>query len=217
VIAKLEESRTKFAASQMGSFCNDCSPPLYSATALPLKAETFRPLADMADVFFVQCVGYGAFRGGGSRYHHRGCRWLYKGWAKATSPREKNREQDREKNRARQGEKQGKTEGRNPAKQRKKIHRKTEKTQTKKPRKNQLNITVSSIPPANQRKEEPEQQAVTFIITGKKENRRSRRTQTRTKSPSYKLPRDLQKQVSHSHFLFILVLIVQMRNCAKVI
>jgi hypothetical protein len=40
--------------------------------------------------------------------------------------------------------------------------------QTKKPRKNQLNNTVSSIPPANQRKEEPEQQAVTFIITGTK-------------------------------------------------
>jgi hypothetical protein len=65
--------------------------------ALPLKAETFRPLADMADVFFVQCVGYGAFRGGGSRYHHRGCRWLYKGRAKATlrEGTEQNTEEDR--------------------------------------------------------------------------------------------------------------------------
>jgi len=112
VIAKLEESRTKFAASQTGSFCNDCSPPLYSATALPLKAETFRLLADMADVFFVQCVGYGAFRGGGSRYHHRGCRWLYKGWAKATSPR-------REKTESKTGRKQSKTEEEEPRKKQK--------------------------------------------------------------------------------------------------
>jgi len=44
------------------SFCNDCSPSLYSATALPLKAETFRPLAANADVFFIEGVGYGAFR-----------------------------------------------------------------------------------------------------------------------------------------------------------
>jgi len=109
VIAKLEESRTKFAASQTGSFCNDCSPPLYSATALPLKAETFRLLADMADIFFVQCVGYGAFRGGGSHYHHRGCRWLYKGWAKATSPR-------REKTESKTGRKQSKTEEEEPRK-----------------------------------------------------------------------------------------------------
>ena len=58
--------------------------------------------------------------------------------------------------------------GKKPSKtERKKIHRKkkTEKTQTKKPRKTKINITVSSIPPANQKKEEPKQQAVTFIIT----------------------------------------------------
>jgi hypothetical protein len=135
VIAKLEESRTKFAASQMGSFCNDCSPPLYSATALPLKAETFRPLADMADVFFVQCVGYGAFRGGGSRYHHRGCRWLYKGWAKATSPREKNREQDRETNREQDREKTEQDRGKNRARQREETQQNRERKYTEKQRK----------------------------------------------------------------------------------
>jgi hypothetical protein len=119
--------------------------------ALPLKTETFRPLAATVDIFFIEGVGYGAFRGG-SRYHHRGCHWLYKGWAKATSRRRK---------------KQSKTEGRNPTKQRERKYiepKKTEKTRTKKPKKTNINIVVSSIPPANQRKKEPKQQAVTFII-----------------------------------------------------
>ena len=138
MIAKLEESRTKFAASQTGSFCNDCSPPLYSATALPLKAETFRLLADMADVFFVQCVGYGAFRGGGSRYHHRGCRWLYKGWAKATSRKKKKNAKHRD------GE--AGNERKNWERQRIETH-KTETNTSSKPRKPTL-ISLSSIAPS---------------------------------------------------------------------
>jgi hypothetical protein len=52
--------------------------------------------------------------------------------------------------------KQSKTEGRNPAKQRERKYiepkKKTEKTQTKKPKKININITVSSIPPCKSKK-----------------------------------------------------------------
>ena len=132
---------TKFAASKTGSFCNDCSPSLYSATALPLKAETFRPLAANTDVFFIEGVGYGAFRVGGNCYHHRGCCWLYKGWTKAT----------------RGGERKGKTKRRrdwerkkNWERQRTETH-KTETNTSSKPRKPTL-ISSSSIAPLQTKK-----------------------------------------------------------------
>jgi len=144
----------------------------------------------MADVFFIQCVGYGVFRGG-SRYHHRGYRWLYKSWAKATSQGE---------------EKQSKTEGRNPAKQRKKIHRKNRENANKETQKKPTLTSPSPQFPLQIRKRKnPSSKPWPSSSPEQKENRRSRRTQTRTKSPSYKPPRDLQKQVSRSHFLFILV------------
>jgi hypothetical protein len=65
LIAKYKNYKDQIRSLQnqeTGLFCNDCSSSLYSATALPLKAETFRPLAANADVFFIEGVGYGAFR-----------------------------------------------------------------------------------------------------------------------------------------------------------
>jgi hypothetical protein len=135
----------------MGSFCNNCSPSLYSATALPLKAETFRSLAAMADVFFIQCVDYGV--GEGAVTTTEATAGSIK--AEQRRPRKGGTEQDR-------GKEPSKTE-------RKKIHRKKQrKHKQRNPEKTNINITVSSIPPANQKKKEPKQQAVTFIITGTK-------------------------------------------------
>jgi hypothetical protein len=62
---------------------------------------------------------------------------------------------------------ESKTEGRNPAKQRERKY--TEKKKRKRKQRNPEKPTLTSpspqFPPANQKKEEPKQQAVTFIIT----------------------------------------------------
>jgi len=104
--------------------------------------------------------------------------------------------------------------GKKPSKtERKIIHRKkTKKTQTKKPRKTNINITVSSNSPC--KSEKGRTQAASRDLHHHRNKRKTKggsHTQTRTKSPSCKPPRDLQKQVSRSHSLFILVW-----NCANV-
>jgi len=104
--------------------------------------------------------------------------------------------------------------GKKPSKtERKKIHRKkTEKSQIKKPRKTNINITVSSNSPC--KSEKGRTQAASCDLHHHRNKRKTKggsHTQTRTKSLSCKPPRDLQKQVSRSHSLFILVW-----NCANV-
>jgi hypothetical protein len=123
-----------------------------------------------------------------------------------------------EQRRPREGEKKTvQDRGKKPNKtERKKIHRakkkKIEKTQTKKPKKTNINITVSSIPPC--KSEKGRTQSVSCDLHHHRNKRKTEggsHTQTRTKSPCCKPPRDLQKQVSRSHSLFILVW-----NCANV-
>ena len=118
----------------MGSFCNNWSPSLQRLSAIKGRGVS----SVGADVFFIEGVSYGAFRGEASRYHHRGCRWPYKSRAGETGGRERDR-----------GKKPSKTK-------RKKIHSQSPK-QRKRKHRNPENPTLisSSLSPANQEKEEP--------------------------------------------------------------
>jgi hypothetical protein len=117
------------------------------------------------------------------RYHHRGCLWPYKSRVKATS-----REN---------GEKHWGAEIRNLENiDKKAVHTAKIKTNTSsKPKKPTLTSPSSRSPPANQKKEEPKQQDVTFIITKTKGKQKGKVIHRREqKSLCCKPPRDLQKQ-----------------------
>jgi hypothetical protein len=80
--------------------------------------------------------------------------------------KKKRASRNRKKNRARQREETQQN------REKENTQKKTEKTQSKKPRKPTLTSPSPQIPPANRKKEEPKQQAVTFIIIETKEKQK---------------------------------------------
>jgi len=115
--------------------------------------------------------------------------------------------------------KQSKTEGRNPAKQReRKYTEKNRENAIKETQKTNINITISSNSPC--KSEKGRTQAASCDLHHHRNKRKTKggnHTLTRTKSPSCKPPRDLQKQVSHSHSLHSCLELCKCKNCAKVI